>query len=80
MGQSDESLPPGRRISYYRGMAAEALRLGQAASDDIQRASYLDIAARWNALATEMERGIELKAANAARKVKSEPQSNGDRH
>ena len=80
VGQSDESVRPGKRIAYYRGMAAEALRLAQAANDDAQKASYLDIAARWNALATEMERDIGLEMANAARKDKSEPQSNGDRH
>ena len=68
MGQSDESLSPGNRIAYYRGMAAEALRLAQAASDDTQKASYLDIAARWNALVTEMERDIELETANAERR------------
>jgi hypothetical protein len=61
-------------------MAAEALRLAQATDQDIQKASYLDIAARWNALATEMQRQIELETADAGRNCKSEPQSNGDRH
>jgi len=79
VGQSDESLSTEGRIAYYRGMAAEALRLAQAADEDTQKASYLDIAARWNALATEMLREIELGTANDNRNSKSEPHSNGDR-
>jgi hypothetical protein len=76
VGQSDESLSPENRIAYYRGMAAEALRLAQASDEDSQKASYLDIAARWNALATEMERQIGLAATNAERNTKNGPHSN----
>jgi hypothetical protein len=80
VGQSDESLPRERRIAYYRGMAAEALRLAQATNEETQKASYLDIAARWNALATEMEHQIEMESVDAGRDRKNESQSNGDRH
>ena len=80
VGQSDEALPPERRISFYRGMAAEALRLAQLAVDDAQKASYLDIATRWNVLATEAERLLAEKTpASLRRQGKNEPQSNGDR-
>jgi len=79
VGQSDASLPAERRISYYRGMAAEALRLAQLDLDDSQKMSYLDIAARWNLLATETERLIALKSRSSGRRTaKSEPQSNGE--
>jgi len=59
-------------------MAAEALRHTQAASDDAQRASYIDIAARWNLLAAEAERRMTQESESRDRK--SESQSNGDRH
>jgi hypothetical protein len=80
VGQSDEFLPPERRISYYRGMASEALRLAQLALDDAQKMSYLDIATRWNHLATETERLMALKSRSSGRRsAKSEPHSNGER-
>jgi hypothetical protein len=78
LGQSDESLPPERRIAYYRAMAAEALQLAQTASDEAQKASFLDIAARWNVLAAEVER-LLTREAEAARKDASSAQSNGNR-
>ena len=77
MGQSNNSPPSKPRIAYYRGMAAEALRLAQSAHDEAQKASYVDIAARWNLLATEAER--RMKREKETRADKSRSQSNGDR-
>jgi hypothetical protein len=60
-------------------MANEALRLAQAASDDRQKSSYLDIAARWSLLAAETERRIEQDVgAREPHKDRGDPQSNGD--
>ena len=54
------------------------MRLGQTASDDAIRASYVDIAARWNVLAAEMERWLVRESKGH---VQGEPgsQSDGDR-
>lgn len=80
MAQSDESLPPERRVAYYRAMAAEALQLAQSASDEARKAAYIDIAARWNVLASEVERRSEREAeAGHSRKNESDSESNGDR-
>ena len=79
MAQSDESLPPERRIAYYRAMAAEALQLAQSASDEAQKAAYIDIAARWKVLATEVKRQSEREAeAVHIRKIGTNSESNGD--
>lgn len=79
MGQSDESLAPERRAAYYRSMAAEALRLAQTAIDEGQKASYLDIAARWNILAGETERRIGRNVGTRkSDKDSGEPQADGD--
>lgn len=77
MAQSDESLPPEERIAYYRGMAAEALRLAQAAKDEAQKASYVDIAARWKVLAAETER--RMMRESEIRNSRSESDTSGDR-
>jgi hypothetical protein len=77
LGQSDETLPPERRIAYYRAMAAEALRLAQTASDEAQKASYVDMAARWNVLAAETERRMIRESRD--NKSNSESESDGDR-
>ena len=81
VGQSDELVPAEKRVAYYRAMAAEALRLAQAAGDEAQKASYLDIAARWNTLANEVERRSAWQD-NAARRGEPEgsSQPNGDRN
>ena len=79
MAQSDESLPPERRIAYYRAMAAEALKLAQSASEEARKAAYIDIAARWKVLASEVERQSDREAeAGHIRKNKSNSDSNGD--
>ena len=67
-------------MSYYRGMAAEALRLAQAASDEAQKASYIDIAARWNLLAAQTECRMMRESESHESNSKPESQSNGDRH
>jgi hypothetical protein len=55
LGRSIENLPYAERIEYYRAMAALELQLSQRAEEDSQKAHYLDSAARWLALATEVE-------------------------
>ena len=65
-----------KRVIYYRTMAEKALRLAQLASDDAQKASYLDIAARWNLLAAETERRMTLQGEKPD--SRSESQSNDD--
>ena len=67
---------PENRVIYYRTMAAKALRLAQLASDEAQKASYLDIAARWNVLAAEAARRMTLQGEK--RDSGPESQSNGD--
>jgi hypothetical protein len=42
-------------VTYYRGMAAEALHLARTTDDSDQRASFVDCASRWLALAHEVE-------------------------
>jgi hypothetical protein len=78
LSQSDQSLPPERREAYHRGMAAEALRLAQTASDEAQKESYIDIAARWNLLAAQTECRMTQKSESRNSSPKS--QSNGDSH
>ena len=65
-----------KRVNYYRTMAEKALRLAQLASDEAQKASYLDIAARWNLLAVETERRMTLPGEKPD--STSESQSNGN--
>lgn len=48
-------LSPHERVAHYRNMAAEALRHAATASDADQKAMYVDDAARWLALAVEVE-------------------------
>lgn len=79
MAQSDESLPPEERIAYYRSMAAEALRLAQAAKDEAQKASYVDIAARWKVLAAETERRMMRDSEIRKSRSESEPDTGGSR-
>ena len=62
MGRSVEGLSPADRIAHYRGMSAEALRLAQATDDLTQKASFLDNAAHWLALAHEVEHVAERLA------------------
>lgn len=79
MAQSDRPLPPGERIAYYRGMAAEALRLAQTAKDEAQKASYVDIAARWKVLAAETERRMMRDSKIRESNPESEPDSSSGR-
>lgn len=59
MGRSIELLPPEQRLEYYRQMAAHSLHLAQASGSDDAKAHYIDSAARWSALATEVQRQME---------------------
>ena len=59
MARSVEGLSPQERIVYYRAMSAVALRLAQASDDITQKASFLDNAASWLALANEVEHFAE---------------------
>lgn len=55
MGRSFEALSARERVTYYRGMAAEALRLAANTEDSDQKADFVDCAARWLSLAHEVE-------------------------
>ena len=55
MGRSFEALSASERVTYYRGMAAEALGLAKTTEDWDQKANFVDCAARWLALAHEVE-------------------------
>lgn len=55
MGRSVESLSARERVTYYRGMAAEALRLATSTADSDQKANFVNCAARWLSLAHEVE-------------------------
>lgn len=55
MGKSFEVLSARERVSYYRGMAAEALQLAANTDDPDQKANFVDCAARWLSLAHEVE-------------------------
>ena len=59
MGRAVESLPAQERLGHYREMATESLRLAHECPDDHRRATYLNMAARWLALATEVLSQIE---------------------
>jgi hypothetical protein len=68
-------------VAYYRTMAAEALELAKAAGDEALKASYVDIAARWDMLAKEVERRSARQPDKAHHSnSESDPQSNGERH
>jgi len=55
LGRAFEALSARERVAFYRGMAAEALRLARAIDATDQKASFVDCAARWLALAHEVE-------------------------
>ena len=55
MGRSFEALSAHERVAYYRGMAAESLRLATMIDDCDQKANFIDCAARWLSLAHEVE-------------------------
>ena len=57
-----QSLPPEERVEYYRAMAAEAFRHSQSSEAEDQKLASLDAAARWNALASEVEAQTERLA------------------
>jgi hypothetical protein len=68
-------------VAYYRAMAAQALHLAQSANDEVQKSSYLDIAAQWNTLAAEAQRRIERQAKTPEpREQAGDPQRDSDRH
>ena len=52
-------MPAEQRLDYYRQMAAHSLHLAQASGSDDAKAHYIDSAARWSALATEVQRQME---------------------
>ena len=62
VARSMEGLPSRERIAYYRAMSAVALRLAQTSDDVAQKASFLDNAARWLALANEVESFTDRRA------------------
>lgn len=55
LGKSFEALSAPERVAYYRGMAAESLKLATMIEDCDQKANFLDCAARWLSLAHEVE-------------------------
>lgn len=59
LGQPFESLPAEQRLEYYRHMAAHSLQMAQSSGNDDAKAHHIDSAARWSALATEVQRRIE---------------------
>lgn len=59
MAQSVQSLSAEERLEYYRHMAAHSLELSKSFTNDEAKAHHIDNAARWSALATEVQRQIE---------------------
>jgi hypothetical protein len=59
LGQSIESRPAAGRARHYRDLAAEAMRMAEAAATESLRAGYLAMASGWHALAQEAERLAE---------------------
>jgi adenylosuccinate lyase len=59
VGRSIENLPAQERITYYKSMAADAQRQKQSARTEEQAAKLLSVAARWTALAEDVERHFE---------------------
>ena len=57
MGNSFELLPIEERIQQYREMADATFLKAQRSADPQLRADYLNLAARWHALAQELEDG-----------------------
>lgn len=55
MGRAFDLLPPLVRARRYREMAEVAFRTGKDAPSDEIKASYLSLAASWQALATSLE-------------------------
>lgn len=59
LGQSIQSLSAEERLEYYRHMAGHCLELAKSFTNDEAKAHHIDSAARWSALATEVQRQIE---------------------
>jgi hypothetical protein len=55
-----QSLSPRERAARYREFAADALLRASEAENDFAKAGHLDMAARWDSLAQDMERRQEL--------------------
>ena len=55
MGTYAKSPSPVERIAGYRALASEAFQLSSATKDEQEKLGYLDMAARWNALADELD-------------------------
>ena len=60
MSKRWESLSPQERAARYRQFAAEALQRAAEAAIESAKAGHLDMAARWDSLAQDIERRIEL--------------------
>ena len=58
MGRSFDLLPPLVRAQRYREMAEAAFRVSAEAPNPEIRASYLNLAASWHALASSLENGL----------------------
>src|SRR5437763_8669357 len=59
MEQALQSLAPRERAARYRQFAAEALLRATEAENDFAKAGHLDMAARWDSLAQDMERRLD---------------------
>jgi hypothetical protein len=59
MEQTLPSLPSRERADRYRRFAAEALQRAAEAANDGSRANHLDMAARWDGLAQEIEHRLD---------------------
>lgn len=55
-----ESFSPQERAARYREFAAEALRRAEEAESGSTKAGHVDMAARWDSLAQDIERRAEL--------------------
>ncbi len=62
MAVSVQSLPAEDRVAYYRAMAAESFRQSQICTTEKQKFGSLAAAARWHALAGEVEAQMERAA------------------
>jgi hypothetical protein len=60
MNQALQVLSPYRRMDRYRGYAATALERAGNAECDAAKAALLDIAARWDDLAQDIQRRLDL--------------------
>jgi hypothetical protein len=59
LGQSIECLPAEERLHHYRDMAADTLRRAQESITADSKDAFVSMAARWSALAAEVERQME---------------------